>query len=114
MARLLLDECVDRRLRRSLVGHQTATVQEMGWSARSDRDVLTLAADEGFESVITVDRNLPFQQHVDELPLCVIVIHGRSSRLVDLMELLPKLLAALDHLRPGTVVTIEPDPAHGR
>lgn len=113
MARLLLDECVDRRLKRSISGHQIATVQEMGWAARSDRAVLTLAAKAGFDAVITVDKNLQFQQRVDRLPLCVIVLHGRSSRLADLTELVPKLLTVLERLAPGTIITVEPDPSHG-
>ncbi len=106
MARLLLDECVDRRLRRFLAGHQVDTVQEMGWSARSDRDVLAFAAEAGFDAIITVDRNLSFQQRVDRLSLCVVVLHARSNRLADLTGLVPKLTSACEALAPGTVVTV--------
>ncbi len=42
--RLLLDECVPRRLRRELSDHEVRTVPEMGWAARQNGELLKLAS----------------------------------------------------------------------
>jgi len=61
--RILLDECLPRRLKRDLTGHIARTVQEMGWAGTRNGDLLALAAND-FDVFLTVDRNLSFQQHL--------------------------------------------------
>jgi hypothetical protein len=39
--RILLDECLDWRLRRELPGHEVKTVQEMGWDEKGSEAVRT-------------------------------------------------------------------------
>ena len=106
MARLLLDECVPKRLARLLAEHDVATVNEMRWTSAPDRNLLQRAAAEGFDAVVTVDRSLPFQQRTAGLPLAIIVLRARSNRYGDLAGLVPKLLEAVARVRPGEVVTL--------
>ena len=51
--RLLLDECVPKRLKRELLGHDVKTVQDMGWAGIKNGDLLKLA-DEQFDALLTV------------------------------------------------------------
>ena len=44
--RILLDECLPKRLKRDLVGHDARTVPEMGWATKQNGDLLTLAEQE--------------------------------------------------------------------
>ena len=60
--RLLLDESVPAKLRRSLSSHEVRTVVEMGWSGVRNGKLLALAASQ-FDAFITVDKNLPYQQN---------------------------------------------------
>jgi len=46
-------------------------------------------------------QNIPFQQNVAALKVGVVVIRAASSRMADLLPLIPALLAALDGIRPG-------------
>ena len=103
--RALLDECVDWRLSRDIVGHEVKTARQMGWSAVKNGELLALAAQE-FDVFITVDRNLAFQQHLPIFPIAVIVLHARSNRLSELRLLVPSLLAALPDASKGTVTGI--------
>ena len=57
--RVLLDECVDRRLARDIVGHEVRTVPKMGWATIRNSDLLGLAEGQ-FDAFVTVDRNLAF------------------------------------------------------
>jgi hypothetical protein len=61
--KVLLDECVDRRLARDIVGHDVRTARQMGWTTVEDRQLLALAAGR-FDVFVTVDRNLSFQQNL--------------------------------------------------
>jgi predicted nuclease of predicted toxin-antitoxin system len=42
--KILLDECVDRRLARDLAGHSVTTVPRHGWAGIKNGDLLALAA----------------------------------------------------------------------
>ena len=53
--RILLDECVPRRLRWELPGHDVRTVPEMGWSGKKNGELLQLTTASGFEVLMTVD-----------------------------------------------------------
>lgn len=99
--KLLLDECIDRRLARDLPGHEVKTVPQMGWAGKKNGELLALA--EGvFEVFVTVDRNLSFQQNFPAFKIAVLVLHAPSNTLADLKPLAPKILATLPALREGT------------
>ena len=100
--KLLLDECIDRRLSRDLVGHDVKTVPQMGWAGVENGELLTLAEKE-FDVFITVDRNLSFQQNFPKFNITVLVLHASSNRLADLLPLAPKILTTLPTLTKGEV-----------
>lgn len=104
--RLLLDESVPSRLRRSLPDHAVRTVVEMGWSGVKNGKLLALAADE-FDAFITVDKNLPYQQNLATLPVAIVVLDAASNELTALLPLVPQLLRALSSMKPRTYVHIE-------
>ena len=99
--RLLLDESVPRRFRRSLPSHEVQTVVEMGWSGVKNGKLLALAAKE-FDAFLTVDKNLPYQQNLIMLPIAVIVLDAVSNDLPALLLLVPALEQALSSLKPRT------------
>ena len=100
--KILLDECVDWRLSRDIVGHEVGTARQMGWTAIKNGELLALASEQ-FDVFVTVDRNLSFQQNVGSLPIAVIVLHASSNRLADLKRLIPQLLSAIASAKPGVV-----------
>ena len=103
--RVLLDECVPRALRKELVGHEVKTVVEAGWAGVKNGELLQLAARE-FDLVLTVDRNLEYQQSFVGLTLAVIVVHASSNDVVVLRPLMPAVLAAIPDAKPGAVTHI--------
>ena len=103
--KILLDECVPKRLRVSLPGHTVETVTEAGWSGIKNGDLLTRAASR-FDVFITVDSNLRFQQHLPRFAIAVVLLSAPSNKLASLAPLAPRILAVLPALRPGTLSTI--------
>ena len=86
--KLLLDEAVPRRLASSFPEPFTLrTVQEMGWAGTGNGLLLQLAAAEGFDALVTVDRGTEHQQNVSELPIPVIIMLARRNRLAELQPL---------------------------
>jgi hypothetical protein len=98
--RVLLDECVDWRLSRDIVGHDVKTARQMGWTTIKNGELLTLAAAH-FDVFVTVDRNLSFQQNLDTFSIAVMVLQAKTNRLADLRPLVPSLLAAIESAVTG-------------
>jgi len=103
--RVLLDECLPRRLGSELTGHVISTVPQAGWAGISNGKLLTLIAGH-YDAFLTVDKNLPTQQKTATRSFGVIVLRAPSSRLADLRQLVPQILEALTTLQPGMVVTV--------
>jgi predicted nuclease of predicted toxin-antitoxin system len=103
--RILLDECLPKRLKRDLVGHQARTVPEMGWASKKNGELLALA-EADFEVFLTVDRNLSFQQDVSRLKLAVVVLVAKGNRYQDLQPLVDRLLVVLADLAPRKLVRV--------
>ena len=102
--RVLLDECLPRRLKRSLADHEVVTVPEAGWAGKSNGDLLRLAS-ERFDVFVTVDRNLPAQQD-RQAGVAVVILATRSNRFQDIEPVVPELLNVLTTISKGTVVRL--------
>ena len=103
--RVLLDECLPRRLRRELPGHEVVTVAEAGWAGVSNGTLLRRAAG-AFDAFITVDRNSSFQVDLSELRLAVVVLVAVSNRFEVLKPLMPEVVRLLPLLSRGRVVRV--------
>ena len=103
--KLLLDECIDRKLAREFTGYEVKTVPQMGWAGVKNGQLLALAETE-FDVFITVDRNLSFQQNLPQFDIAVIVLQAPSNRLADLKPLAPKVLAILTTIVKGKATVV--------
>ena len=103
--RILLDECLPKRLKSDLVGHDTRTVPDMGWASRRNGELLALASNQ-FDVFLTVDRNLSFQQNIGRFEIAVVVMVAKSNKRTDLQPLIKDVLAALPTVRPGHVTKV--------
>lgn len=103
--RVLLDECVPRRLKRGLPGHAVLTVTERGWSGVKNGKLLALAEAE-FDVFLTVDQNLKYQQNLKALRIGIILLAARNNRLRTLLPLLPDVCERLENIKPGDFVLV--------
>lgn len=81
-------------------------VQAEGWSAVKNGELLRRAATAGFEVFVTPDRSLEYQQNIPRVKIAVVVVRARTNRIEDILPLIPRLLAMLPEVRPGTVTHI--------
>lgn len=103
--RILLDECLPKRLKRDLAGHSARTVPEMGWASKRNGDLLALAEGQ-FDIFLTVDRNLSFQQNITTSTIAIVVMVAKSNKRSDLQPLIPAVLAVLDSAKQGQVTRV--------
>ena len=103
--RLLLDECVPKRLKRELHGLDANTVQEMGWAGIKNGALLRLA-DGHFDAFLTVDQGIEHQQNLSGLSISVVVMMAPSNDVADLIPLLPDVVLALAGVRPGAIIRV--------
>ena len=104
--RLLLDECVTRFVKRDLAGHDVLTVEEAGLKGLKNGALLQ-AATGNFDVLITVDRNLSYQQNVTSLSLAILILIAKSNAYVALKPLMPRALELLKQINPGEIKRVE-------
>ena len=103
--RLLLDECVPRRLRRELPGHDVQTVQGAGWAGVKNGALLRVA-DGLFDALLTVDQGVQYQQNLTGFRIGVVIMVAPSNDLDDLRLLVPQVVEALAQLQPGQITRV--------
>ena len=102
---MLLNECVDARLAAHLTGVEVRTVHDEGWTGISNGALLA-RAQEKFNVLLTVDRNLTFQQHIPKFRIAVVVMHCTTNRLSDLVTLVPALQHTIPNAPAGVVTEV--------
>ena len=88
--KLLLDEQMPRKIAKQFEESVTVDhVQLVGWSGIKNGELLKLAAAEGYDALISADKNMSYQQNENQLPLSVVVLEVLRLRIEDLVPLLP-------------------------
>jgi predicted nuclease of predicted toxin-antitoxin system len=104
--RLLLDEHLDRRLKRFFSKeHEVVSVRERGWSSKENGELIE-AAQREFDALVTMDQGIPHQKNLTGVDLVIVLLEARSNRLVDLTPLVAGVEAELSKARPGEVVRV--------
>jgi predicted nuclease of predicted toxin-antitoxin system len=107
--KILVDENLPRRLVDHLSGHESRTVAECGWAGKKNGELLAMAETE-FDVLLTLDKNLPFQQDLRSGRLAILIVRAVSNRVQDILPIVPECLAALERIRPGQVVRVGKPP----
>jgi len=105
--RILIDECIDQRLRNALPEHDCKTARYAGLAGLENGDLLAAAEKAWFEVFLTVDQGIEYQQNLTTRKLRIIIFRANSNRLKDLLPLVPTCLARIKSLELGKVISIE-------
>jgi predicted nuclease of predicted toxin-antitoxin system len=104
--RLLIDECIDERLRLLFPAYGCQTARFAGLAGLKNGQLLEAAEANGFDVLITVDQNIPDQQNLAGRKIALMILCGPTNRLSDLAMLIPAAISALHSIEPGAVVRI--------
>jgi len=70
--RILLDECVNQKLRKYLPGHKCQSARYAGFGGLENGELLKEAEDAKFDVLLTVDRGFEYQHDVSGRKLALI------------------------------------------
>ncbi len=103
--RILLDECVNPRLKGAFPGHGVKTVAEMGWRGFTNGRLLDVAEGQ-FDVFLTIDRGLEFQQNLGARRLGVLVVIVRNNKIASFEPIFLSLKEAAERIQPGQVIHV--------
>lgn len=102
--KLLLDENLPKKLKQDFQGNEIYTVREQGWNGIGNGELLRLMLEDGFDVLLTFDKNLQRQQNFIKYPLCVIVLTAESNRYAHLQPLVDRIKEKIDHTTIGVTI----------
>jgi len=102
---VLFDQGTPVPLRRYLAPHTVATVFEKGWSTMQNGELLSTAACEGVEVLVTTDQNLKYQQNLKERQLAIVVLMTTSWPRIE--SKVTHVVAAINSVKPGDYIEVE-------
>ena len=105
--KILLDECVTKRLKPHLTGFEVFTVSEMRWNGIKNGELLSLCINYNFELLLTIDKNLMFQQNLDKYNITIAVINSLTSKIEELVLFIPSFKSQVDKLEKHKAYMIE-------
>jgi hypothetical protein len=73
---------VPRPLAKLLVGHTVDFADELGWRALANGDLLTMAESSGFDSLVTADTNLRYQQNLARRRIAIVTLSTNAWRVI--------------------------------
>ena len=94
--RVLLDNNVNQRFANLLTGHHVVSARSQGWAELFNGDLISAAEREGFDVLITADKQMQYQQNVSSRRLTILILNSLFIRLGDIAPLAPKVQAGLD------------------
>ena len=105
--RVLLDENIDERLRYHLGSHEfeIETVRYAGFQTYKNGKLLR-AAEGDFDVLVTLDKNIEYQNNLRGRQISVLVIRSRSTRLADILPYVSDIVMAIRMIKPGQVMYV--------
>jgi hypothetical protein len=92
--KVLLDENIDIRFKKAFAEteHEVYTINDMGWNGIKNGALLQKLQENDFDALVAVDKNLPYQQNEDKLPVPIFILNVKRNILSNILALVPSLL----------------------
>lgn len=100
--KILIDECLPKKLKLELSDHFVQTVPEVGWAGKQNGDLLRVAEIK-FDVLLTNDQNMEHQQYLKQFDLAFIVLVASTNDINDLRPLMPAVSDILLTIKPGEI-----------
>lgn len=76
---LLLDENMPKRLKMDFSEHEIFTVRDKGWNGIKNGKLLELMLADGFQALLTFDKNMQYQQNFQKYTITVFVLNAATN-----------------------------------
>ncbi|TLV00911.1 DUF5615 family PIN-like protein [Dyadobacter luticola] len=95
--KILLDECVTKRLKRHLAEFEVYTVRELGLGGTKNGKLMTYCTENRFDVLLTIDKNLMYQQNLEKYPVTIVVLNSFTSKIEELVTFLPSFKSQIEN-----------------
>ncbi|TAH02694.1 MAG: hypothetical protein EAZ15_04735 [Sphingobacteriales bacterium] len=83
------------------------TVIELGLSGIKNGKLMTYCAENNFDILLTIDKNLMYQQNLDKYAVTIVVLNCFNSKIEELVIFLPSFRLQLNKFRKNTAYIID-------
>ena len=92
--KILLDENIDVRFKNlfDINEHQVFIVRDMNWLGIKNEELLKLLQSNQSDILIAVDKNIPYQQNKENLPISIIILNVKRNVLPRISALYPLII----------------------
>src|ERR1043165_7924390 len=97
--KILLDECVTKKVKPHLVDHTVLRVSEMKWNGLKNGELLKQAVENNFDIFLTIDKNISFQQSISKHNITLVILDVQSSNITDVLRLLKEFIKRISSMR---------------
>lgn len=104
--RVLLDECLPRKLKKVFPEHECQTVPEAGLAGQKNGRLLLLAEEKGFQIFFTMDRGVQYQQNLTGRSIAILIVRTRSNRLTDLFPHVESCRSIMTTIQAGELILV--------
>ncbi|MBD0295589.1 MAG: hypothetical protein M3342_19430 [Bacteroidota bacterium] len=105
--KILLDECVTKRLKPFLLDVEVFTVTEMRWNGIKNGKLLSLCVENGFDLLLTIDKNMMHQQNLDKFDITIVVLDSLTSKVEELKLFLPSFKVQVESFQKHKAYLID-------
>ncbi len=90
--KILLDECVTKKLIPYLKENEIYTVTQKGWNGLKNGKLLEKAIGDGFDLLLTIDKNILYQQNIENYEIIIVVFDTPSSNIDYIRKFIPRFI----------------------
>ncbi len=95
--RVLLDNNVNHRFGDLLAGHEVIHARTLGWAELYNGDLISAAETNGFDVMITADKQMQYQQNIKDRTISIVVLNSVMIVLPEISQLAPQIQELLDN-----------------
>jgi predicted nuclease of predicted toxin-antitoxin system len=108
MKKILLDENLPRPLAELFTPPlEVISVHDIGWAEKKNGDLIRSMLEEGFEFLLTADKNLQNQQNLEKYPVRLIVLKTFDNRFKTLLPYVPVIQEAITNAENASIIEID-------
>jgi hypothetical protein len=103
--RILFDQNVPRALASYLTEHEVVRSAELGWEELRNGELLLKAEEAVFDTLITCDQNLEYQQRVIGRRVAIVALSTNNWPIMRVR--IKSVVSAVNAVRPGTYIAVD-------
>jgi len=103
--RILFDHGTPRSIARWLEGHSIVEAIERGWDRLANGALLKAAEDDGFDLLLSIDKNIQYQQNLKDRRIAIVILGNSQRPLVH--RYIERVIAAVNAATPGSYAEVD-------